>query len=77
MATNIGDQLDAFGRVNQRATFVLLRQRMKAAGLGNGQLVADIARTAREQCPHLACIQLIAEVRRYVEGARGLLQLKT
>ena len=60
---DVRDQLDAaVGRAHQRAAFVFLRQRVVVAGLGDRELVADVARAAPEQALHLALEQRGIEI---------------
>ena len=74
---DVGDQLDALGRVHQRAAVVLLWQRVEVAHFGHGQAVADIARPVGEKRLQLAGVEGLVEVRGNRELALGLLQLKT
>ena len=77
MAAHIRNQLNAFWRVHKCAPVVLLGQRMKAARFGHGEGMADVARPLSKQRLQFAGVKRLVEVRRNVEGARGLLQLKT
>ena len=62
MAADVRDQLDAIGRVHQRATFPFLRQRQVVAGLGHGEFVPQITRRMVEDELLFAAEQALVEI---------------
>ena len=53
VAADVRQQLDALRTVHERLRVVARRENVVVAGFGHHQLVADVARRAREQMPAL------------------------
>ncbi len=77
VAAHVGNQFDAFGRMNERAALLLLGQGVEVARFGHREAVSDVARSGGEKRLQLAGIERFVEVRGNRELARSLLQLKT